>query len=426
LAGLGCTAILWHIFLAAPLLRVDHAVNFFMEAIRTPALDRFFLAWAELGDASVNIPIAITILLFLLFHKCHRVAIFWSLAIAGGAIITKLFLLALQMPKPLLLHGSFSAWDFPGGHVVMTVVLYGFLSILLTRKFHSGWRWIPFWGTFILFGGISFARLYLGAHWLTDILVGLFLGAVWTTLVGLFYLKSPFEFFPKHSLLIVAILTLGCAGGWNIARQNSSEYEYYSNREVTRNLEFGKWWQGGWNRLPAWRIDLGGEKKTPLTIQWTGKKEKLVDAFLSSGWRKPEPFTLRAFLTMLSPDADVNELPVFPRFHKGRIEDVILVRNVTPERWVLRLWATDYTLQPDGFPLFIGTTETEGNRKVGNLIIIPVDRRKYQASQLEIIAELCDLGLCRQVVRPADRIGTRRPSDWKGEVILGKEKGVNY
>jgi len=392
-----------------------------MAAIRTPALNRFFLGWAELGDAAVNIPVAVVILLFLVCNQCFRGALFWTLAVAGGSIITKFFQVILQMPKPLPLHGSLSAWDFPGGHVVITVVIYGFLSILLTRKTHSGWRWFPFWGTFIFFGGISFARLYLGVHWLTDILVGLFLGAVWTTLVGIFYLKSPFENFPRRRLLAVALLTLGCAGGWNIARQNSSEYQYLTQQPVIREIEFDSWWTAEWVRLPAWRIDLGGGKKTPLTIQWVGSRENLVDAFLDEGWRKPEPFSLKAFLTMLSPDADVNELPVFPRFHKGRIEDIILVRNVSPERWVLRLWTTDYFMQPGGVPLLIGTTETEGNRKIANLITIPMDRIKYQASQKEIKKTLCDLGGCRQAVRTNDRIETRGPGDWKGEIILGWE-----
>ena len=425
-AGLGCTGILWHIFLADPLLRVDQAVNFFMEASRTPALNRFFLAWAELGDAAVNIPVAVAILLFLLFYRCYRGAVFWFLAVAGGALLTKFFQLALQMPKPSPLYGSLSAWDFPGGHVVITVVLYGFLSILLTRKLHSGWRWIPFWGTFIFFGGISFSRLYLGTHWLTDILVGLLLGVVWTTLVGLFYLKSPFERFPKHGLLIVAILSLGCAGGWNIARQNSGEYEYYAKREVVHFLESGDWWETEWVQLPAWRIDLGGGKTTPLTIQWTGRKEKLVDSFLRNGWRKPDSYNLKGFLTMLSPEASVNDLPVFPRFHKGRIEDVILVRNGTTERWVLRLWTTDYFLQPGRFSLLIGTTETEGNRKIANLITIPADLRKYQVSQSEIKRVLCESGPCRQTVRPGTWTGNGRSSDWNGVVILGAEKNIEF
>lgn len=424
LAGLGSAAILWHIFLATPLLRMDHAVFYFMQAIRTSSLDRFFLAWTELGDAAVNIPVSFAVLFFLLFYKNHRGAVFWSIAVMGGAVLTKLFQIVLQVPKPMPLYQSLSAWSFPGGHVVMTVVIYGFLSILLTRKLHKTWRWLPFWGTFIFFGGISFSRLYLGVHWFTDILVGLFLGAVWTTLVGLFYLKTDFESFPKHRLIIVTLLTLGLAGGWNIASRDTREYQEYVNQKIIHQIDTEKWWDGEWASQPAWRIDLGGEKKTPLTIQWSGKKSTLVETFLANGWEKPDPFSLKASLTMLSPDADINELPVFPRFHQGRLEDLILVRKVASERWVLRLWSTDYSLQPENYELLVGTTEREGIRKIANFITIPVDLKKYQISQPEIANPLCRLAQCRVTVRSADQVISKRLIDWNGEIILARENRI--
>ena len=424
LTGLGSAAILWHIFLATPLLRMDHAVIYFMQAIRTPVLDRFFLGWAELGDAAVNIPVSLAVLFFLLFYKNQRGAIFWSIVVTGGAVLTKFFQIVLQMPNPRPLYQNLSAWDFPGGHVVMTVVIYGFLSILLTRKLHKTWRWLPFWGTFIFFGGISFSRLYLGVHWFSDILVGLSLGAVWTTLTGLFYLKTDFESFPKQRLIIVTLLTLGLFGGWNIASRNPLEYQEYVNQKIIHQIDSDQWWHSKWSSQPAWRIDLGGEKKTPLTIQWSGKKRSIAEIFMANGWRKPGPFSLKASLTMFSPEADISDLPVLPRFHQGRLEDLILVRKVASERWVLRLWSADYSLQPENYELLVGTIEREGIRKIANLITIPVDLRKYQISQQEIVDPLCRLAQCRMTVRQADQVISKRMIDWNGKIILARENRI--
>ena len=70
--------------------------------------------------------------------------------------------------------------SFPSGHTAAAVVLYGILAILISRRFQS----VALTWTFRVVAvavplAVGAARLYRGMHFLTDVLFGAALGAVW-------------------------------------------------------------------------------------------------------------------------------------------------------------------------------------------------------------------------------------------------------
>ena len=247
----------------------------------------------------------------------------------------------------------------------MSVILYGFLAILLARGLSGTWRWGLFASVLLISFIIAISRLYLGAHWLSDVLGGFFIGTSWAALLGIAYLKSPEENVPRRLLGLVTILVIVIAGGWHVSQRHEKDLAFYAPRHNVQSMTLATWLADGWRELPAWRIDMAGEWEQPLTIQWAGSPDELAHYLLTKGWQRPPSLNLKNFLGMLSPDTPIEKLPVLPRLHDGRIDSLRLVREADGQRWVLRLWPTDVKIPTNDTPLFVGTIEVQNKRHYG-------------------------------------------------------------
>jgi undecaprenyl-diphosphatase len=81
---------------------------------------------------------------------------------------------------PILIIGSFG---FPSGHAMAATLLYGFLAVFVVRKVQV-WRWrvLAVLSAALLAALIGFSRLYLGVHYLSDVLAGMAAGSAWLAL----------------------------------------------------------------------------------------------------------------------------------------------------------------------------------------------------------------------------------------------------
>ena len=62
-------------------------------------------------------------------------------------------------------------YGFPSGHVLGAVVFFGLLIYIAWKvKLHPGWSCLVTVGSVLLVVGVAFSRIYLNAHWLTDVL----------------------------------------------------------------------------------------------------------------------------------------------------------------------------------------------------------------------------------------------------------------
>ncbi|HEX2274447.1 MAG TPA: phosphatase PAP2 family protein, partial [Acidimicrobiales bacterium] len=70
------------------------------------------------------------------------------------------------------------------GHATQAMALYGLLAVLASRHLGSWTRAVAVWtAAALVVVLVGFSRLYLGVNWVTDIVGGYTLGALWLVAV---------------------------------------------------------------------------------------------------------------------------------------------------------------------------------------------------------------------------------------------------
>jgi membrane protein DedA with SNARE-associated domain/membrane-associated phospholipid phosphatase len=399
-----------------PLVQADQAIYRFLQSLRTPWGDWLLVAVTELGDSLVNLPIAVTVFVLLILLRKFRAAAYWLLALGGGAALVQLFKWTMHRPRPIDIYQGISSWGFPSGHTTMSVVLYGFLAILLVRSCNPRWRWLPFSAAIGISLCIAFSRLYLGAHWLSDVLGGLSLGWAWVTLLGIVYLRGSDDTLPKKLLLGGVLLAILLAGAWHIHGRHAQDLARYQVQKPAQELPAASWQDLGWQELPGRRIDLAGEDEGPLNLQWAGDPGQLSALLIAQGWRPSPGLNLKHYLNILTPQAALQQLPVLPLLEDGRQERLLLSLTLKNERVVLRLWPTDFQLSESNQPLWVGSVDREVANSMADLFTIPRGTREYSAALQQLRQFLPPEVIVGSVRRP---VKVKLPAQrWDGQTLL--------
>lgn len=149
-----------------------------------PAARAFFWGITQLGSTRWLGGLGLLVALVLLARRHLILSLVWMIALGGGGLIDGSLKLLFQRPRPAPpIRDTWineTTMSFPSGHSMGAVVGYVLLAYLLWRVWP--WRWcrvavVGVVGCLILV--IGFSRVYLGAHWLTDVLGGYLAGLVW-------------------------------------------------------------------------------------------------------------------------------------------------------------------------------------------------------------------------------------------------------
>lgn len=403
-----------------PLLLADSAIYHALQDLRSTPGDAVMIAITELGDTKVVVAVTIVVLLWLLWKRAWRTAAYWLVAIAGASALNTAIKVALHRARPgELLYSGWSAFSFPSGHSTVNVVLYGFLAFLIARDIRPAWRLAVALGAATLIFLIAFSRLYLGAHWLSDVLEGLAFGSAWLALLGLSYLRRQAERIEPMGLLVLGCMALILAGGFNIYRSHVTDSGRYVVKVGTPTMAATDWWASDWQQLPARRIDLTGGTNEPLTFQWAGGLQDLQDALLRNGWRASVAWTSLNALNWLTAQADPGDLPVIPLFASGRLPTLTLVRPHSDgapagSRLVLRLWVVDFELTNGRTsPLWMGSVVEERFSHPLSLVTLTSTQPDVNAPRSTLAAAL-DGGRLRS------RLEGTADADWDGQVLLAR------
>jgi undecaprenyl-diphosphatase len=156
-------------------------------AVRTAWLTGAMKSVTWLGSIAVVVPALVLVAAVLVVRgRDWRSAILLATALAGAVGLYNIVKVAVERPRPpsTVWIGNYSGAAFPSGHATQAVAFYGMLAIVLSARRSPGIRVVVWVTATVMALVVGVSRLYLGAHWLTDVLAGYALGTAWTALVA--------------------------------------------------------------------------------------------------------------------------------------------------------------------------------------------------------------------------------------------------
>jgi membrane protein DedA with SNARE-associated domain/membrane-associated phospholipid phosphatase len=350
----------WFALLATVLMRgepllLDLRVHEWMFALRNPLADRLMAALASIGDPQVLVPAAGLALLWLLFRRRWIAAAHWIAALAFGLALTTALGTAIDMPRP---PTALSGFGFPSVSVTMATITFGFFAVLIAREFPGRQRVWPYLVSGAVVALLGFSRLYLGAHWLSDIVGGMLLGIVWLLVLGIAYRRHVARSLWMRPLAAIFYGSFVAAALWHAPRAIDPMLARFAPPDPPATLDAEGWWQDAWTTLPPQRNERDPSLRWPLDVQVAGPLAPLQARLEAQGWRAQPQAGWRATIGLLDDDTPAPRQPVLPATLDAAAETLLLRRPLAEDRLqVLRLWRAPRQSR-EGTPLWIGTTQT--------------------------------------------------------------------
>jgi len=150
---------------------------------RKPWIRQFMIAISEVGFPRIGIPLTFSIAGIFWILRFRLEAIFVLLT-ASSNILNTIVKHLIKRPRPtkelVTVARVINEPSFPSGHVMQYMNLFGLLDYLLATNWRSGRLrniLLTICTSLIILIGPS--RIYLGAHWPSDVMAGYIYGGLW-------------------------------------------------------------------------------------------------------------------------------------------------------------------------------------------------------------------------------------------------------
>jgi membrane-associated phospholipid phosphatase len=176
------------------LARDDARVLAFFTGHRAPWLTSLAKVLTWLGSSLVLWPVAVIAGLGLWrWRRRWLPAVLPALALAGvwaGSLLIK-GLVGRPRPPAADMLTVVHSWSYPSEHAAQALATWGMIALMLMAGRPARARVLLAAGAVLIAFVVGLTRLYLGAHWMTDVLGGWALAGVWDCLLIICYLLTP-------------------------------------------------------------------------------------------------------------------------------------------------------------------------------------------------------------------------------------------
>ena len=172
---------------------LDAFANPFLHSISSPWLDAVMNGFTDLGSAP-GVGLVLAVAVGLLLGRGQRAkALFLAAAVGGSVALNGILKLVVERPRPVLPWAHvLPDYSFPSGHTMNSLVFYLAIALIVwvTYGRRAGVAAVAI--AVAIAGAVGFSRIYLGYHYVSDVVGGFAAGLAW-----LFVVAVAFETIPR-------------------------------------------------------------------------------------------------------------------------------------------------------------------------------------------------------------------------------------
>lgn len=311
------------------------------QSIRSHALDAFFITITIAGQPIAMIGLAVLFSVFLAFQRRWRAMAHLLVLTLVTAVCITVIKHLIFIPRPTGLTVVKSSSSFPSGHTTLTLVVIGFISYLTAKRLPLNWRKPCYLISILLIALVGGSRIYLGAHWLTDILGAtcLGLGLLLATVMNLHrYPEQQLDSSPKALVIwfsSLAMLILIPAIILISLQYHRLAYNF-TPKFIQRTVRLQTWWNAPSLIAPHYRPNRFGKPSQPFNLQWAGSLTNIEHYLSQHGWRRinhhraPAPSATGSTSdTQKTKQTTAVQLSILPWLYQHKPPALIMVKPLT-------------------------------------------------------------------------------------------------
>jgi membrane-associated phospholipid phosphatase len=168
--------------LSAPLAALDASAGRWLHVRATPLVSNAMAVVSFLGAPTTLTIVTVGGSLLFLYRRRRTEAAMLSTVVLGGNLLNFCLKHLIQRGRPVFDDPIFSlpTYSFPSGHAMASTVFYGLLSIYALANARQRYAaYFAIAAAVFMVALVSFSRVYLGLHYLSDVMAGIAEGIAW-------------------------------------------------------------------------------------------------------------------------------------------------------------------------------------------------------------------------------------------------------
>lgn len=160
---------------------LDEAMQSFILKIRNSHLTNIFTIFTNMGGAYALTAIAF---LLILIKRNKKISLLIAINLIIVFLTSQVFKIIFRRTRPAeIFLVNATGYSYPSGHTMVSSAFYLYILYLINKKIHNRiLKIILGIMTILLILSISFSRIYLGVHYITDVIGGLLLSIAYLML----------------------------------------------------------------------------------------------------------------------------------------------------------------------------------------------------------------------------------------------------